>query len=253
MLAHRTTKKVFGRSYTVLTTYNENLFDAQTATIQREVAKRQTKLHAYQVSLQRWQRGAVRGGKAPTEESARKKVAGILHGQHMKDLFSADVSVDPKGLPVLRYQFRRRAYEKLERTLLGKNLLFTDNSHWTDEEIVTAYRGQHHVENSFRQMKDTHYVSFRPAHHWTDQKLRVHAFTCVIALLLSTLLRRELAGKGIELSIDRMLESLGFIKEVQVLLTSGRGRHRTSRTHSKLDPLGERLFKALDLGRYLPS
>lgn len=253
VLAHRTTKKVFGRSYTVLTTYNENLFDAQTATIQREVAKRQAKLHAYQVSLRRWQRGTVRGGKAPTEESAKKKVADILRGQHMKDLFSADVSVDRKGLPVLRYQFRRPVYEKLERTLLGKNLLFTDNSHWTDEEIVTAYRGQHHVENSFRQMKDTHYVSFRPTHHWTDQKLRVHAFTCVIALLLSTLLRRELAGKGIELSIDRMLESLGSIKEVQVLLTSGRGRHRTSRTHSKLDPLGERLFKALELGRYLPS
>lgn len=253
VLAYRTTKEVFGRSYTVLTTFNENLFRAQTATIQREVAKRQNQLYAYQASLRRWQRGTVAGGRAPTEAGAKKKVAAILRGQHMKELFSADVSVDAKGLPGLRYRFNRRAYERLATTLLGKTLLFTDNSHWSDEEIVTAYRGQHHVENAFRQMKDTHYVSFRPAHHWTDQKLRVHAFTCVLALLLCSLLRRELAHKGMAVSTDRMIETLGTIREVQVLLSSGRGRHRIQSTHSRLEPHAKELFNALDLGRYLPS
>jgi len=253
VLAYRTTKEVFGRPYTVLTTYNENLFHAQVGTIQREVAKRQTQLREYQATLRRWQRGAVRGGQAPTEASTKKKVACILRGQHMKDLFAADVSVDSKGLPVLRYRFDRRAYEKLEKNQLGKTLLFTDNDHWSDEEIAAAYRGQHHVENSFRQMKDTHYVSFRPVHHWTDQKVRVHALTCVLALLMSSLLRRELAGKGIHISIDRMFDTLGTIREVHVLLSSGRGRPRLQRTHSQLEPLAEQLFAALDLGRYLSS
>lgn len=251
--AYRTTKEVFGRTFTILVTYNENLLDAQTKTIECEVAKRQGKLREYQLALQKWHRGSIRGGKRPSVASANKKVAGILRGQHMKGLFVVTVSESPDGLPALRYRFNRPAYEKLQRTQLGINILFTDNDEWTDEQIVTAYRGQHHVENAFRQMKDTHYVSFRPAHHWTDQKVMVHAFTCVLALLLCSLLRCKLAQKDIHISIDRMLETLGTIREVQVLLSSGRGRPRVRPTHSKLEPLAEQLFKALDLGRHLPT
>ena len=171
----------------------------------------------------------------------------------MKDLFVVTIKEAENGLPSLRYRFDRVAYMRLQRRRLGKPLLFTDNAHWSDEDIVSAYRGQHHVENAFRQMKDVHYVSFRPAHHWTDQKLKVHAFTCVLALMLCSLLRCELHRKGLHLSIDRMLETLETIREVQVVLSSGRGRPRVRTTHSKLEPLAEKLFKGLDLGRYLPT
>ena len=54
-----------------------------------------------------------------------------------------------------------------------------------------ASRAQHHVERAFKQMKNPHWVSFSPAFHWTDQKLRVHVFYCVLALLLSSLLQRK--------------------------------------------------------------
>jgi len=177
----------------------------------------------------------------------------ILRGQHMKALFETTVSEAENGLPVLRYRFDRAAFEQLQHRRLGKTLLFTDNAHWSDEDIVSAYRGQHHVENAFRQMKDAHHVSFRPAHHWTDQKLQVHAFTCVLALTLCSLLRCELDRKGTSVSIDCMLESLETIREVQVVLSSGRGRPRVRTTHSKLDADAERLFEAFDLGRYLPT
>ncbi len=249
--AYRTTKTVFGRPFTVLVTYNENLFRAQTQTIEREVAKRQEKLCDYQRYLSRWQRGAGRG-RRPSLASAHKAIDKILCGRHMKELFAVEITPGRKKLPGLRYRFDAAAYQRLKRTLLGKTLLFTDNAPWSDEQIVTAYRGQHHVENAFRQMKDAHYVRFRPAHHWTDQKLRVHAFTCVLALLLCSLLRRELSRKGIPLSIDRMLETLDTIREVQVLLSAGRGRPRVQRTHSQLEPLAAQIFEALDLGRFLP-
>ncbi len=250
--AYRTTKDVFGRNFTVLVTYNENLFHAQTRTIEREVAKRQQKLHQYQCSLEKWQR-AKRRGRRPTVASVDKAVNDILRGQHMKDLFVVTIKEADNGLPTLRYRFDRVAYKRLQRRRLGKTLLFTNNAHWSDEDIVSAYRGQHHVENAFRQMKDVHYVSFRPAHHWTDQKLQVHAFTCVLALMLCSLLRCKLDRMGLHLSVDRMLDTLGTIREVQVVLSSGRGRPRVRTTHSKLEPLAEKLFKGLDLGRYLPT
>ena len=72
--------------------------------------------------------------------------------------------------------------------------------------------------------------------------------------VLCSLLRKELTAKGITLSIDAMLESLGSIREVHMMLRSpGPGRPRTQSTHSELDPLAARLFEALDLASMLPS
>jgi transposase len=66
-------------------------------------------------------------------------------------------------------------------------------------------------------MKDPHYLSFRPTYHWTDQKLRVHALFCVIALMITTLLRRQLARAGISVSLARMLDELSHVREVSLL------------------------------------
>ena len=173
------------------------------------------------------QRGRGRG-RRPSLASANKAVDKILCGRHMKEVFAVKITADAQKRPGLRYRFDRTAYQQLQRTLLGKTILFTDHANWSDEEVVTAYRGQHHVENAFRQMKDVHYVRFRPAHHWTDQKLRVHAFTSVLALLLCSLLRRELSRKGIEVSLDRMLATLDTIREVRCCSPPDAGAHASS-------------------------
>ena len=44
--------------------------------------------------------------------------------------------------------------------------------------------------------------------HWTDSKIRVHAFYCVLALTLTSLLQRTLHQKGHDLSMARMLQLL---------------------------------------------
>src|ERR1035437_3605024 len=61
-------------------------------------------------------------------------------------------------------------------------------------------------------------------YHWTDSKIQVHAFYCVLALLLTSLLQRELAGKGEPLSINRMLEELGGIRETLVIYPRRQGQ-----------------------------
>lgn len=246
--AYRTKKNVYGRDLTVLVTWNEKLFEAQTKTIEREAGKRSTKLARYQRYLDRWRRGKGKG-RRPSVAATKKAVSKILEGRHMKDLFELKITQDASTeLPLLRYRFDSKEYARLRRTLLGKTLIFTDNESWTDEKIVLGYRGQHFVEGAFRQMKSVHHVSFRPVFHWTDQKLRVHAFYCVLALILCSLLRRELSVKGIDLSVNRMLDTLATIREIQVLRSSGRGRPRTQRLRSKLEPLGEQVFDALNLG-----
>jgi hypothetical protein len=102
----------------------------------------------------------------------------------MADLFHTQIHKTQHGLPRLQFHFRKAAYEKLCSTRLGKTILFTDHGDdWSDEEIVLGYRAQHHVEGDFRHFKNPLYLSFRPTFHWTDQKLRVHAFYCVLALI----------------------------------------------------------------------
>ncbi|MQA92560.1 MAG: IS1634 family transposase [Gemmatimonas sp.] len=248
---YRTTKEVFGQVRTVLVTYNENLFVAQSKTLLREIAKRQRGLAEIHARLERRRRGEVRGGRRPTLEGTRNAVREILKGRHMKDLFEAEVTLQDE-LPLLTYHFRPEAWEQLQKTLLGKTLLFTDKDEWNDAEIVRAYRSQHLIEAAFRGMKDPHHIALRPQHHWTDQKVRVHVFTCVLALTLLSLLRRELAGEGFELSMRRMMELLSNIREVVTVFPPAQGQtDPTLRTTlSQLSDEQRALFKTLDLARH---
>jgi transposase len=77
----------------------------------------------------------------------------------------------------------------------GKLILFSDSQDWTNEEILAAYRGQSHIEDAFRQMKDPQFVGWSPMFRWTDPMIRVHAFYCVIALALTSLLWREVCPR----------------------------------------------------------
>ncbi len=249
--AYRTTQEVFGRERTVVVTYNEALFVAQSRTLLREIAQRQHQLDELRARLLRRQAGAARGGKRPTLAAVKKTIDGYLKARHMKELFEIQLS-EHEGLPGLTYHFRTAAWRDLQRTLLGKTILFTDQASWSDAEIVRGYRGQHQVESAFRCLKSPHHVSLRPQHHWTDQKIRVHVFYCVLALLLCSVLRRELHRQGIDRSIPSLLEDLGRIREVGIL-TPGQKEGEPPQlemTVSQLTPAQRRLYDALDLGRY---
>lgn len=248
VLAWRTRKHVLGAERTLVVTYNPELFLTQSATILREVRKRTRKLQALQHHLAH----PAPQGKPRTAASVTTHVQAILTGRHMKELIRTEVTAQD-DLPRLSYRMDQAAWSRLQRTLLGKNILFTDQNAWSDEAIVRAYRGQHHIEEAFKRMKNPHFVSWRPLHHWTDQKIRVHAFYCVLALLLSSLLRRTLAQHGLELSIVKILETLAGIKEVALIYRDPRSKTKPVITYSQLNPLQKRLFQVLQLDRFQAS
>ena len=101
-------------------------------------------------------------------------------------------------------------------------------------------------------MKDPHYLTFRPMFHWTDQKLRVHAFCCVLALIIASLLRRRLAKAGVEVSVAKMFERLSAIEEVTMLYPAPPGKDDpVVRTMlSTLEPDQCEMTEALGLERY---
>ena len=84
-------------------------------------------------------------------------------------------------------------------------MLITDHDDWPVPEVIAGYRSQSEAEFSFRQMKDPHVVSFSPMHHWTEHNIRVHVFTCVLALQIAHLMRRTTAQAGLHLSVRQLL------------------------------------------------
>ena len=247
--SHRTKKVLFGVERTVLVTFNRPLFRAQLKTLRREVNKRQRKLERLRVSLER---GAHRNaGKKATLDGTRKRVDGLLAARHMKELFTVEVRQGREELPEISWSFNNTGWEQLKRTLLGKTILFTDRAEWTDEQIVRYYRSQAHVESAFRGMKDPRCLAFRPVHHWTDQKLRVHALYCVMALMVLALLRRKLAKAQFSTSFAHMVEQLSDIREVTALFQDEDAkRPRSSCTLSELNAEQQKMLHALGLARY---
>lgn len=241
--ACRTKKEVFGKERTIVITYNDTLFIAQMKTTMLQLSKKRQKLSA----LSRQLKKKITRGKQHSVGSVRKKVNAILCGKHMKELIKFKVS-GRKGYVTLSYKTDVTALSRLSRTLFGKTIIFTDNDTWSNEEIIYAYRSQFHIEDAFKQMKNPHFVSWMPMFHWTDQKIRVHAFYCVIALTLASLLRRELAHKNIHMSIPAIFENLNKINESAIIYPKG-----TPKDHIVLSEMNETqktLFDALNLEKH---
>ena len=242
---------VHGAERTVLVTWNRNLFDAQTATLLREIAKRRQGLRELQMRLRHWRKGTIRKGRPPTLEGTRKKIEACLAARHMADLFRVRLEpADPA--PKLTFRFDRNAWQKLQDNLLGKTLIFTDNHHWSNLEIVRGYRAQYHVENAFRNMKDSSHIAIRPQYHWTDQKIRVHVFCCVLALMLCSLLQRNTRQRGFDLAGTRLLDTLANIREVGILQTTSRKRRKPALeiTLSQMSETEKALYDSLNLARF---
>ncbi|MBW2262766.1 MAG: IS1634 family transposase [Deltaproteobacteria bacterium] len=250
--AYRTHKKVFDRKRTLVVTFNESLFIAQSKTLLREIGKRQQRFREIVEQMRKWRKRPWPPGLSPPKvATTRKKVEGLLKAKHMKELFVATVS-ERDAVPVLTYRFKHKAWAELQDRLLGKSILFTDNDQWSDAQIVHAYRAQYHVEGAFREMKDPHHIALRPQYHWTDQKIRVHVFTCVLALTLMSLLRRELAMKNIDLSMKQLMEHLCGIREMMMVFPpdSERGAPVVRTSISSMSKTQRDLFDALDLQRF---
>ena len=246
----RTDKVVFGKSRTIVVSYNEKLFVAQSQTLLREIAKRQRQLGELQAKLKRWQAGEVKGGRPPSLAGTKKQVEKIVNGHEMKGLFEVNIEV-AKGLPTLSYRFQDEVWQEMQKTRLGKTILFSDRAEWTDGQIVKGYRSQHHVEDAFKDLKNTAHLALRPQRHWTDQKIRVHVFYCVMALTLCGLLRRELHKKGIDHSLTAILEALGQIREVCLVYPpQAGGDPQLQVTLTQLTEEQRILYDALDLGRF---
>jgi transposase len=169
----------------------------------------------------------------------RRVVTWQLSGEQPKDLRLA-WSVDPQ------------ARAELEDEIFGKHVLITDHDDWPIAEVVASYRSQSEAEFAFRQMKDPHVVSFSPMYHWTSHNIKVHTFTCVLALQLAHLMRLTARRAGLDLSVRALLAELADIEETVLLYQGERGRPKARRILTERTGQQQKLHDAFGLDRYAP-
>ena len=250
---YRLTGKVWGVERTRLITFSPELQRKQLRGIQQHLAKKRRALEELQAKLRRSQKPGAKG-KGYTRESLTKHARQICSGQYMAQLL--EVSVTGKGKHLkLTYRTDAAALARIEQQQLGKRILFTDHQGWSNDQIVLGYRSQSQVEDAFADMKDPHFLSWEPMFHWTDSKIRVHAFYCVLALTLASLLQRRAAQKGISLSVQALMKALNGIQEViNIYPATGKagspGRPSTETTLTEMDVTQQALYGLFDLDRY---
>jgi len=245
--AYRSESVMYRETVTLVATFSESFFSQQLATVTREMATCIQKLADLSRRIDEH-----RKGRRPTRRSVEKRVKTILSPQHMKKLINCDISVE-SGLPRLSFSVNHDALEHLSRTQLGKTFIATDNRDWTSEKIVGAYRGQHQIEEAFKEMNHMEFLNFRPQRHWTDQKVRVHALYCVLSLSLTALVRRELSLGGLDVSTEKMLTELKRIREVAVLYPPGTLSHRKDHVAlSRTTKTQKRMIEILGIEDLLP-
>ena len=247
-----TSKTLWGKSCRAIVVYSESFFTQQLQGVTQNLVKCQKKLLDLAKNLDRWHAGYCRG-KKPTVAGVRKAVGTILSAQFMKDLIHSDVKEDKKtGLPRLLYSVDHPALQRLSQQRLGRTVLVTDHTQWSTQQIVEAYRSLWVVEDAFKSMKNTDYLRWQPAHHWTDQKLRVHALYCVLALLVSSLARKMAVQAGANLTLPALLKELSSIREVAVVYPPGTLAHPKDHiTLSRMSNRQKKLALALEIGEIL--
>lgn len=252
--AFRVTRTVAGRKRTLVITYSQNLFDTQWQTVQNDLSGCLEKLAVLQQRLQDRVNGLIKGGRPPTLASVNKQCEAILSRQHMKQLISTNAKTGDDGLVRLEYRLDAASLQTLLDTYLGKNLLITNRSEWSDERIIHAYRSQFIIENVFKEMKGRQEGTWWPMHHWTDSKIKVHALYCTIALLLRALLLRRVRSAGVEISLSRLLSELGNIREVVNLYPKKRQQGEAKQTVlTKTSPLQQQLVSLLQIEEAITS
>jgi transposase len=246
LTAHDTRGTVFGTDRRVVLTHSPNLHAKQSRGFDQTLAKTLGRLTELADTLAR--------GKTRRDRTAvLADIARITRARWVNRVLTTTLTGDSPAELRLTWHLDPAARKILETELFGKRLLVTDHDDWTIAEVVTGYRSQNDVESGFRQLKDPHVVGFSPMFHWTDSKIRVHLFYCVLALAVAHLMRREAHHAGLDLSVRELLTTLGGIEETVLLYPTGnKGRPRAQRILTDQNPTQQRLFELFNLKQYAP-
>ena len=246
LTAYGTRRVVYGAGRRAILTHSPELHAAQARGFDgTTLAKAGKKLDELAATLAR---GKTRRGRDKVEA----EVESITRKPWVRRVITWQLTGDQPTDLRLTWGIDPAARAGLEDELFGKHVLITSHDDWPAAEVIAGYRSQSEAEFSFRQMKDPHVVSFSPMHHWTEHNIRVHVFTCVLALQIAHLMRRAAAHAGLRLSVRDLLAQLAGIGETVLIYPSAGGRPKARRMTTELTDSQQAIQEIFSLERWAP-
>ena len=246
LTATETRRVVYGTERRVILTHSPTLHEKQVAGFAQTLAKALAKLAELADTL-------ARGKARRTTDQLTADIKTITADSWLRRVLEWTVEGDTPATHRLTVTVNEQARQDLEDEVFGKRVLVTTRDRWPVADVVAAYRSQSDAEFGFRQLKDPHVVSFSPMHHWTEHNIRIHTFTCVLALQVAHLMRREAGNAGAHLSVRELLEQLAGIGETVMIYPSTGGRPKARRMLTETTDTQDQLAEVFNLHRWAPK
>jgi transposase len=188
---------VHGREYLCVVKYSAPFASEQLHSLTTTLSKALQSMRRLAVEL------AKPGGRF-TEVGIRNKIARWLSGAFVAELVRYQLE-QRDGRWRLEFDFDNAAFERLLARRLGRTTLLTNRLDWTAEQVVAGYAGQQQVERVFRGLKEGDWLGWGPMYHWTDSKIRVHAFYSMLGISLLQYLHKRAEAVWPGLSMEQLL------------------------------------------------
>lgn len=242
--AHRLIWSVFGVKRAVVLTFDEQTKEKNLHTLQNNICKRYGELQKLQKKINS-ELAKKRKSKWRKLANIKENVEEILSSRSTRGIIRYKVLKKNNKVTIRRW-ICSSVWKKKTKDF-GKNILFTDQDAWNTTDIIAAYRNKDMLEKQFQLMKNPHIISLAPNYHRLDNRIRIHVFTCVLALQLIALLKRRLQQHKINVSVYEAIEQLQQIKEVSFSMGQQRGAYRIL---TELSENQKKLVKVLGLEEF---
>ena len=207
--SYRTKREIWGKDQECILTYSPVLYRGQLKELDDHTASVVCSLEQLNEQLRN-----PKSKISKTKNAIQSKVSTVLSIKYMDTIFETRIITQGGDDLVVRVEYlaNEEAKENIALKYFGKKLLITDQKDWSTVDILRSYREQDCIEKIFRTTKDNDHCAIRPQFRYTDQKIRVHIFCCLLGLTLATVLHMEVANKGFDGSKFGILDILSSIR-----------------------------------------
>jgi len=228
---YRDKREIWQEKRTVVVFISEKLKAGQIRGIYQSLEKKQKQLRELQESLSNPR------AKKRNKEELEEKISNLLKGQFLNNLVAWSLSEISEGKFKLQFSTNQKRLNEIEDKL-GFRIIMTDRHHWSTVDIVKAYYGQSFVEHTFKNLKNPYHLALKPQFHWTDQKIIVHYFGCVLGYQLSAIVWQQAKlGTRFTGALDTLLDMLNNIR-LGTILEESKTRGRVKATY-KLEEMSD--------------
>ena len=232
---------VHGKEYLCVLKYSASFAGEQLHSLSTSLSKALQSLRRFAMELNkpqaRWKEDQIRG-----------KIRRWLSVPYLEELIRYQIE-SHEGRWRLQFDFDTAAWQRLLDHRLGRTVLLTNRMDWTAEQVALGYSAQQDVERVFRGLKDGDWLGWGPMHHWTDRKIRIHAFYCMLGISLLQYIHKQAQAAWNGISMEQLLEELRQIQQFVLLYPpqGEKGPNRVATVLSKQTLPQQALAKTLGL------